>query len=93
MYSIKFHFKAGQRAPGLRRVAGRPGKGAPRSLSLWGLVGWARKHKPQQTLDLGLLISRSWPTPALGPGAAVVQTAPNTGLPCTLKAQGRTPQS
>lgn len=42
MYSIKFHFKAGQRAPDSQN-SGKAGlgKGPPRSLSFWGLVGWA----------------------------------------------------
>lgn len=49
MYRIKFHLKAGQRAPSLSQEwQGSPGNGTSQELglSLWGLVGWARKHKP-----------------------------------------------
>lgn len=91
MYSIKFHFKAGQRAPGLRSVKAVLGKGPPRSLSLRGPVGGARKHnlsKPRivvyspvragrlQGLELEQQWSKLPPREARGTDPAVL-----TGLP------------
>lgn len=57
MYSIKFHFKADHRAPGLSQtVAWQSWERASWELDLSpeGLVGQVEKHKSQHMLALGV---------------------------------------